>query len=312
MGLTGIDRLVFGVEDLVLARRFLEDWGLTDAGSTDTSLLYLTQDRSEVSVRHRLDPALPPAIEQGSTLREVTWGTTDDAVLRTIADRLGGRASTDAQGELRTTDPNGMAHVFRGTRRTPVAADPQDVNGPGVIRRIDRRGRIYERARPLSIGHVVLFVDDLCATVDFFQRALGFAISDSYPAYAAFLRARTPGSHHDAFVLSRPRRPGLNHVAFTVSNIHEVFGGGLAMSRRGWETDIGPGRHPISSAYFWYFKSPFGGSLEYFADDDWCTEAWQPREFERRPEVFAEWAITGGIDGNTRRQVRAADVDRSK
>jgi catechol-2,3-dioxygenase len=151
----------------------------------------------------------------------------------------------------------------------------------------------------------VLFVDDLAAMLEFFVNRLGFAISDTYPGHAAFLRASTPGGHHDAFILSRPGRAGLNHVAFTVSNIHEVFGGGLAMSRKGWETDIGPGRHPISSAYFWYFKGPFGGAFEYYADDDWCTEAWQPREFERKPEVFAEWAIAGGIDGNTRRQARA-------
>jgi len=203
-------------------------------------------------------------------------------------------------------DPNGLSHAFRKTQRRAVVADPQDVNGPGNIRRVDERAPIYTQARPISIGHVVLFVDDLAAMLDFFVRRLGFAISDTYPGHAAFLRSRTPGSHHDAFILSRPGRAGLNHVAFTVSNIHEVFGGGLAMSRKGWETDIGPGRHPISSAYFWYFKGPFGGSLEYYADDDWCTAAWRPREFERKPELFAEWAIAGGIDGNTRRQLRAA------
>jgi catechol 2,3-dioxygenase-like lactoylglutathione lyase family enzyme len=152
----------------------------------------------------------------------------------------------------------------------------------------------------------VLFVDDLDASLAFYVDKLGFVVSDSYPGHAAFLRAKTPGSHHDAFILKRPGNPGLNHVAFTVNDIHEVFGGGLAMSRKGWQTDIGPGRHPISSAYFWYLRSPFGGSFEYYADDDYCTEAWVPQEFERRPELFAEWAIKGGIDGQTRRQTSAA------
>jgi catechol 2,3-dioxygenase-like lactoylglutathione lyase family enzyme len=305
VGLTGIDGVVFGVEDIDTARRFLDDWGLTDTGSREGALVYATRDGTEVVVRHRLDPALPSAVEPGSTLREVVWGVTDNAALTEIAMRLGCTTLPDARGHPRVADPNGLSHVFRKTRRRPVIADPQDVNGPGVIRRVDVRSPIYTQARPISIGHVVLFVDDLAAMLDFFVRRLQFAISDTYPGHAAFLRARTPGSHHDAFILSRPGRPGLNHVAFTVSNIHEVFGGGLAMSRKGWETDIGPGRHPISSAYFWYFKGPFGGSLEYYADDDWCTEAWQPREFERKPEVFAEWAIAGGIDGNTRRQARA-------
>jgi hypothetical protein len=81
-----------------------------------------------------------------------------------------------------------------------------------------------------------------------------------------------------------------------------VFGGGLAFSARGWETQLGPGRHPISSAYFWYFRNPAGGLIEYCADEDQLTEAWQPRDFEPGPTVFAEWAIEGGIDGRTRRQ----------
>ncbi len=83
------------------------------------------------------------------------------------------------------------------------------------------------------------------------------------------------------------------------------------MSAKGWSTELGPGRHPISSAYFWYFQSPFGGALEYYADDDFCTEAWEAVDFERSPTNFAEWAIAGGIDGNTRRQVRGTEESNS-
>src|SRR6202044_2700414 len=97
-------------------------------------------------------------------------------------------------------------------------------------------------------------------------------------------------------------RRGLNHVAFTVRDIHEVFGGGLHISRCGWTTQLGPGRHPVSSAYFWYFQNPAGGLIEYYADEDVLTPEWQPRDFEPGPTVFAEWAVDGGLDGNTRRQ----------
>ncbi|TAK16831.1 MAG: glyoxalase [Rhizorhabdus sp.] len=306
MPLTGIDAVVFGVEDLTAARRFLIDWGLRDDGGDDHNARYLTRDGTEVIAREKDDPCLPPPIQTGPTLREVVWGVEEPADLQRLAAALGIPLAVGADAPLRLVDPDGLSHAFRVTRRVPVLADPQDVNGPGVVRRVDTRATIYDRARPISVGHVVLFVDNLQASLDFFVHRLGFVVSDSYPGHAAFLRARTPGSHHDLFVLARPGNPGLNHVAFTVSNIHEVFGGGMAMMRHGWETDLGPGRHPISSAYFWYMRSPFGGSFEYYADDDYCTEAWEAREFERKPELFAEWAISGGIDGNTRRQVRAA------
>ena len=104
------------------------------------------------------------------------------------------------------------------------------------------------------------------------------------------------------FLLQLPSgKRGLNHVAFTVRDIHEVIGGGMAMDRRGWKTELGPGRHPVSSAYFWYFENPAGALCEYYADEDELTDEWQCRDFEPGPTVFAEWAIAGGLDGNTRR-----------
>jgi hypothetical protein len=84
-----------------------------------------------------------------------------------------------------------------------------------------------------------------------------------------------------------------------------VIGGGMHMSRCGWDTELGPGRHPISSAIFWYFSCPAGALMEYYTDEDHLTAEWQPRDFTPGPTVFAEWAIKGGIDGNTRRQKNA-------
>ncbi len=93
-------------------------------------------------------------------------------------------------------------------------------------------------------------------------------------------------------------------------------GGAFRMGMKGAERDasppsacgsapeIGRGRHPISSAYFWYVKSPCGGLAEYCSNEDVGTERWRPAAFWPSPETFAEWAIAGGIDGHTRRQAR--------
>jgi hypothetical protein len=86
-----------------------------------------------------------------------------------------------------------------------------------------------------------------------------------------------------------------------VRDIHEVFGGGLHISRCGWDTELGPGRHPISSAYFWYVKNPAGALAEYYTDEDQLDGAWEPRDFQQSSEAFAEWAVVGGIDGKSRR-----------
>jgi catechol 2,3-dioxygenase-like lactoylglutathione lyase family enzyme len=308
MALNGIDRVTFGVPDLGVAKRFLVDWGLTPLAATPGGLQYETRDGSEVVVRPIDDPALPPPIEPGGTVREVVWGAKSaaelDAALAGLgADRPG---KADADGILRMRDPTGLGIGFRVSHRRPLSEPPTPVNGPGSPHRVDRRSPVYDRAHPAKIGHIVLFVDDLAKSRVFYER-LGFVLSDEYPGHGAFMRCRTPGDHHNLFMLNRPGKSGLNHVAFTVADIHEVIGGGIAMSKKGWKTEIGPGRHPISSAYFWYFHNPLSAPLEYYADEDYCTAAWKPGQFERSPELFAEWAIAGGIDGTSRRQVRGTD-----
>ncbi len=304
MSLQGIDAVIFGVADMAEARRFLDDWGVSPVSGSAEKLLYRTRDGAEVIVRPKGAADLPPPIEDGNTVREVIWGAADQAALDETVDRLRGLASfrIGADGLPRVTDPNGLSLAFRISKRKPVVVTPTPVNAPGAHQRINQRSPVHNKATPINIGHVVLFAADFAAMRAFYTETLGFAISDEYPGHGVFTRCRTVGEHHNLFILNRPGRAGINHVAFTVSDIHEVIGGGIAMSKKGWKTEIGPGRHPISSAYFWYFENPLAAPLEYYADEDFCTEDWKPGTFERKPELFAEWAIAGGIDGTTRRQ----------
>jgi catechol 2,3-dioxygenase-like lactoylglutathione lyase family enzyme len=311
MALTGIDAVVFGVADMAEAKRFLDDWGVTPVSAGADKLVYRTRDGAEVIVRPHDAPDLAPAIEPGNTVREVIWGAANDEELKKTLDVVGGVAGfrIGADGLPRVTDPNGMSLAFRVTKRTPIVVRPTAANAPGSHQRVNQRSPVHERAHPINIGHVVVFANDFAAMRAFYTEKLGFAISDEYPGHGVFMRCQKVGDHHNLFVLNRPGKPGVNHVAFTVTDIHEVIGGGIAMSKKGWKTEIGPGRHPISSAYFWYFENPLAAPLEYYADEDFCTEDWKPGTHERKPELFAEWAIVGGIDGATRRQV--ASVDRS-
>jgi catechol-2,3-dioxygenase len=201
------------------------------------------------------------------------------------------------------TDPNGLALRMQVTQKHAVTLECAKTNTWNNRQRVDQASPAYDRATPIEVGHVVFFVTDLATTSAFYQEHLGFVVSDRYPGRGCFLRCAPEGGHHNLFLLQLPQpRAGLNHVAFTVRDVHEVFGGGLHMSRCGWDTELGPGRHPISSAIFWYFVSPAGALVEYYTDEDELTDAWQPREFTPGPTVFAEWAIKGGIDGHTRRQ----------
>jgi len=306
MAISGIDQVTFGVDDVDAARRFFGDFGLAEGSANGAGAAFTTVDRGEVRIRPAGAPDLAPAFEPGSTLREVIWGCADNRALAETVAALRGIASLETGPDVtRCTDPNGLRLGFRVSQRRPVAVEPTPVNAPGTPRRINRDSIVRDSVRPVTIGHVVLFVSSLEASAEFYQSRLGFVVSDRYPKAGLFLRCRPAGGHHNLFLLERPGKQGLNHVAFTVRDLHEVIAGGLAMSRKGWQTDIGPGRHPISSALFWYFKSPCGGSAEYYADEDYLTAEWQPRDFVRAPENFVEWAFAGGIDLATRRQKTA-------
>jgi hypothetical protein len=128
-------------------------------------------------------------------------------------------------------------------------------------------------------------------------KRLGFRVSDRYAGRAVFLRGAPAGNHHHLFLLNAPDgQRHFNHIAFKVRNVHEVIGGGQYIVKRGWETQAGPGRHYVSSACFWYFKSPVGGAFEYAADEDVVSAKWKARTHEFTPEIFSEWTFNVPAD----------------
>ncbi|GAB2487633.1 VOC family protein [Comamonas humi] len=311
MSVLGIDEISYGADDLAACRQFFLDWGLSLANEQADRLVFETLNGCRVIVAASNHPGLPPAIEPGPTLREVVWGVESEADLALYEGRIAQLPGFVKQGgRIGCTDPNGLAVRLQVTQKRDVEVQSAEYNTWNRKNRIDQASPAYERAQPIEVGHVVFFVKDVQACERFYVDNFGFAASDRYPERGAFLRTAPDGGHHDIFLLQRPdKHAGLNHVAFTVRDIHEVFGGGMHISRCGWDTQLGPGRHPVSSAYFWYFKNPAGALVEYYADEDQLTADWQPREFEPGPTVFAEWAIDGGLDGNTRRQKGVGGAD---
>ena len=81
-----------------------------------------------------------------------------------------------------------------------------------------------------KIGHVVLMVQDIGRSVDFYTRILGFRVSDVYPESMvpggmAFLRCNA--DHHGVALVGGARGPAnsdeLNHLAFEVASLDEVL-----------------------------------------------------------------------------------------
>ncbi len=297
MAIVGLDSVAFGVDDLALGVRFWEDFGLARVDADADAATFATPEGATIVLRRADDVALPPAPVDGPTVREITWGADTPATLDEVerALRPDGQVTRGADGTVRARDPAGYAFAVRVARVRHVPLEPTRYNGAAASARIDERAPIYDRARPHHLAHVVFRAPNLDEMREFYTRRLGFVLTDSYPGHGLFLRAGGTRDHHSLFLFNPDGSKGFHHVAFEVRNIHEVFAGGLYLTARGWQTHIGPGRHPVSSAYFWYFRNPCGGAAEYDFDTDACGERWVAREFEPTPETFAEWALPDGI-----------------
>ena len=292
MAVVGIDQVEFIVDDLQEADAYLLRWGLDKVPGSpgdryecaDGSAVTLV-DRKDVSAEARPFP----------TLHEITWGVSDAAALAELLAALSPErpVTRDDDGTAHFRDAMGLGIALRVTRKRPLEATPTLFNTPGAPARIDRSAAFYDRAVPQEIGHSVLGGADLAAAERFYRERLGFHVSDRYVGRGVFLRAPAIGHHHNLFLLDEGKF-SFNHLAFKVRDIHEVIGGGQGLARKGAETLVGPGRHYASSGCFWYFKSPFGGALEYVADEDGVTTAWQPSDLIPSPERFSEWVFHTG------------------
>lgn len=298
MAMNGIDAVVYGVADMAECRRHFSDWGLRRKSSSARSAVFATEDGCEVVLRPMEDKTLPPPIEDGPTVREIVWGVTAKADLARIARELGKdrEVAVGRDGVVRSTDDLGLGIAFRKTVRKRVPDRRQPMNALGGAGRVDARATYHERARPTHVGHCVFMAPDIRRMEAFYVRRLGFHVSDYYKGRGVFLRAAPRGGHHNLFYLeSADDRPAINHVAFGVQDVHELFAGGSRFQSLGHSVQIGPGRHHISSCYFWYFDCPAGGATEYFCDEDFLTENWKPGHWDPAPETFAEWVLADGL-----------------
>jgi 2,3-dihydroxy-p-cumate/2,3-dihydroxybenzoate 3,4-dioxygenase len=87
---------------------------------------------------------------------------------------------------------------------------------------------------------------------------------------------------HHKLAVFQADGPGLCHMNFQVETIDDVFRNWHFLVEHGVEIEMGPGRHPQSTAVFLYFLGPEGFTYEYSfgvrrIEDE---AAWRPRTFD--------------------------------
>jgi catechol 2,3-dioxygenase len=154
-----------------------------------------------------------------------------------------------------------------------------------------------------KIGHVVLNVTDLEASVRFYTETLGLQVSDRYPETMVpggmvFLRCHT--DHHGVALVGGARkteRSSLNHFAFEVGSLDEVFRARAWLRAHGVPIHF-EGRRRAGCQIAVEFTDPDGNNLEiYWNVDQIGTDGSVRPASEWRPATTLEDAVARPVAG---------------
>lgn len=272
---TGLRGIEIGVPDLELAARFYaQTWNLTE----------LTRRPDQVYFRGTGDThhILTLTQSERADVRAVEFSVAEVEHLDAIA------RAVDAHGGKVLSGPDATTMPGAGTLLEVL--DPQG----RVLRFIagDRRHADAEAVKdhPIRITHIVLNSENVEEMQAFFERALGFRLSDR-TRIMAFMRC---GSDHHCIALADAQENSLNHIAFVMPDLDSVMRGGGRMNDAGYPIEWGVGRHGPGNNVFAYFLGPFDFVIEYTAevqqvDDSYPTGG--PDDWKWPPGRIDQWGV---------------------
>lgn len=206
------------------------------------------------------------------------WEVVDAAALDTLAARL------EAAGVAVKREPAALADQ-RCVRGLISFADPSNNRleafyGPQVADEPFRPGRSISgfRTGPLGMGHAVLMVTAMDASLAFYRDLLGFRISDyiKRPITAYFLHVNA--RHHSVALFEAPHA-GMHHLMVELYLFDDVG--------QGYDIALGEkdrilatlGRHPNDLVTSFYMRTPSDMLLEYgWGGREVDKATWQPEE----------------------------------
>lgn len=139
-----------------------------------------------------------------------------------------------------------------------------------------------------EFGHLGVEAPDVAEMQQFWCRHFNMKVSDWIGETACLLRFDPV---HHKFAVFRDDT-GLAHINFQVASLDDIMRSWHFLEDNNVEIEIGPGRHPQSTAVFLYFKGPEGITWEYsygvrLIPDD---VDWQPRYFDpSEPDFIDMW-----------------------
>jgi catechol-2,3-dioxygenase len=272
---TGLRGIEIGVPDLEAATRFYVDtWHLTELTRRPNAVYF----RGTGAAHH----ILTLVQSERADVRAIEFNVADVARLDTIASSIAEHGGTVLSGPAPTPMPGGgmLLEVLdpQGRVLRFIAGDRSHANTEPV------------KDRPVKITHVVLNSEDVSVAQSFFEKALGFRLSDR-TRIMAFMRC---SSDHHSIALADAQENTLNHIAFLMPDLDSVMRGGGRMNDAGYPIEWGVGRHGPGDNAFAYFVGPFDFVIEYTAEVQQVDDTYRaggPDDWKWPPGRIDQWGI---------------------
>jgi catechol 2,3-dioxygenase-like lactoylglutathione lyase family enzyme len=286
--ITHLRHVDLAVPDLARQQDFFTGvWGLT-AEHGDTGISFLAAVGSPEQYVVRLRQAADKRIDL------IAFGAASPSDVDTLAARLAvsGVTLVSEPGVLQTPGGGYGFRFFDNEGRTiEVSADVA----------IRRHRKVEEgESVPVRLSHVVVNSADPEGTVAFYERHLGFRLSDTlmHPRMGEMMWFMRVNSWHHSMAIARGPHPSLHHASFELRGLDEYMRGTGRLLRAGVEKIWGPGRHLAGNNTFSYFLDPHGNTVEYTTELELVDEdTWHPHLYDfSRPEVSDQWGTANAMN----------------
>lgn len=272
-----VEYVRFAAPDLGLMRTFLLDFGLIDSvvQSEDRLLMRASGDSPVVHVTELGPPGFRGLALRADSIADLELLAQHEGVPLEDSTLPGGGKV------VRLVDPNGFGvDVVAGQER--ATARPTGMNAPWNSAVEKARGGVAKRvpggpSKVLRLGHVVMIVNDLRKTWEWWRDRFGVLMSDEVlgpdgVSAAMFIRCdrgKELADHHSLNIATVPGKSAqFHHAAFEVADLDDLMAGHEHLKARGYVHSWGIGRHILGSQVFDYWCDPFGHRIEHWTDGD--------------------------------------------